>query len=129
MKVQLLLAHLSKKQAAIKTSCSLLIALGLELKMIHLRHAVGMSFSAGIGKLVRVDGKIDGGKYSTIRGIKPARGCRLKRGQRSTFHRDNDIQHNIQHTGKKYSQSFNGVVFNRPFKNQIKIQMIICGKT
>ncbi|MED6260152.1 hypothetical protein ATANTOWER_004596 [Ataeniobius toweri] len=61
MKVQLLLAHLSKKQAAILTSCSLLIALGLELKMIHLRHAVGMPFSAGIGKLVRVDGKIDGG--------------------------------------------------------------------
>ncbi|KAJ7319965.1 hypothetical protein JRQ81_019476 [Phrynocephalus forsythii] len=54
-------------------------------------HAMGCFSSAGTGKLVRIDGKMDGAKYRTILEenlLESAKDLRL--GQRFTFQQDND---------------------------------------
>ncbi|MCJ8749663.1 hypothetical protein PDJAM_G00178900 [Pangasius djambal] len=63
----------------------------------------GCLSSAGTGKLVRVDGKMDGAKYRAILDENLLEsGKDLRLGRRFIFQQDNDPKH--------YSQSYNGMV-------------------
>ena len=62
-------------------------------------HAVGMFSSAGTGKLVRIEGMIDGTKCREILEGKPVSVFqRFDTGRRFTFQQDNDLKHTAKAT-------------------------------
>ena len=62
-------------------------------------HAVGMVFIAGTGKLVRIDGMMDGAKYREILEGNLFQSSRdLRLGRRFTFQQNNDPKHTAKAT-------------------------------
>ena len=89
----------------------------------------GCFSSAGTGKLVRIEGMMDGGKYREILEGNLFQSSRdLRLGWRFTFQQDNDPKHTAKATLEwfkgEHLKSWNGLV-----KAQTSIQLRICGMT
>jgi hypothetical protein len=80
--------------------------------------------SAGTGKLIRIEGKMDGAEYREIIDGNLFQSSRyLRLGQRSTLLQDN----NPKHTDKATLEWFKGKHLNVIVKAQTSIKLRICG--